>query len=126
MSAGAKGLALGALLGFLGAGAVLALLRRFAKEWLYRVAGVEAELRAAQEKEAKRQRVAWRKQMWHVGKWLQERVADGGQDKRFLAAQLTALAILNHETDSSKNFTFWQRRTSKIQSDLERLRATLE
>jgi hypothetical protein len=105
---------------------VLALLRHFAKEWLYRVAGVEAELRAAQDKEAKRQRVAWRKRLWHVGKWLQERVADGGRDKHFLGTQLTALAILNHETDSSKNFTFWQRRTGKIQSDLERLRATLE
>ncbi len=126
MSAARRGLLVGALLGFLGAGVVLALLRRFAKEWLYRVAGVEDDLRAAKDKEAKRQRVAWRKRLWHVGRWLQERVPASGQDKHFLAAQLTALAVLNHETDSSKNFTFWQRRTSKIQSDLERMRAALE
>ena len=121
-----EGLLLGVMLGFLGAGAAVALLRRFAKGWLYRVAGVEAELRAARDGEAKRQRVAWRKRLWHVGRWLQERAPVSGHDKHFLAAQLTALAILNQETDSSKNFTFWQRRTSKIQSDLDRLRATLE
>ncbi len=119
-------LLLGVLVGFLGAGALAALLRRFAKSFLFRLTGLADELAAAQAK-ADRKNKAERKKNFAALAARLNRPVTSGIDKNFLSVQLSALAVLNQESGGfSKSFTFWQRRTSKIQSDLDRLRSLLD
>jgi hypothetical protein len=116
---------LGVVVGLLGGAAALALLRRTARRALYRALGLAEEMRAAAANARAAARLQMREQLLAAANQLRESGAVAGLEagsKHFVSVQLAVLALLNQENMSSKSFTFWQRRTAKIQADIDKLR----
>lgn len=99
------------------------------KKYMFRLCGadekVEKMLKDAKQKEKRR--------MTSLSKYVSETLASSlstysaERQKQMLLIKSIALAILNMDPDpSSRNFTFWQRRTKTIQSDIEGLRERLK
>jgi hypothetical protein len=112
----------GLLTGFLGCAAVALLLRRFARREFYRFTGLEDEIRTLTERAKRKARERLAVRVVQQLKNVESSPASSRAEKHFVNVQLAVLALLNQESMSSKNFTFWRRRTSKIQADIDKLR----
>ena len=96
---------------------------------LFRLCGadeyVEKLLRDAKRLEKQRMQALTRS----VGDILNDSMAKNRaqQQKQLLLLKAVALSVLNMDPDpSSRNFTFWQRRTKTIQSDIDALRERMK
>ncbi len=117
--------ALGFVSGFVGCAGLAVLLRRLVRRQFDRMTGLEQELRSAAlhaRTDTKRKVAAQIARQQEVSSVASCETLD----KHFVGVQLAVLALLNQESMSSKNFTFWQRRTAKIQQDIDKLRADNE
>lgn len=117
---------LGLVTGFFGAFGVLLVARAQSKHGvLYRLLGIEKDIQqatlAAEKRAAQRFQRIVKKVVGDVVKMLGEQ--SKVQQDKMLAVSTMALSILNMDgMTNSRNFTFWQRRTAQLQSEIEKLR----
>ena len=111
----------GLAMGFLGAGALLALLRKHWRREFFFLFGLDEEVSRAESRGARRASRAAVAAVREAGKKILSS-SSRGAERAMVRVQVAALSALNQECDTGKSFTFWQRRTSKIQSELEKLR----
>jgi hypothetical protein len=131
------------VLGFWSAFGALWLARRHQKTFLYRLLGLDEEFRQTRDEERQRATQKASRAIRELGVSLAQAMAASSlvQHGQLRRVHVQALQVLNMEVDSvsplvlmtalhsrltymarqSKTFTFWQRRTARLQEELDKL-----